>query len=165
MHLKIFTDENKLEEYLKILKYSLGRSGEITERLRREIQDGLIYTKNLPSDFQINASSWILYALYDKEEVVGTITLSEDRHVSDTAQVEYFALKPEYRKKGWGLFMMDKMRKEIAAHSSFKTLILATGKGAGTMIYERYGMTHVGKICFDGRERHFFIWPVVEHKI
>ena len=53
MHLKIFTDENKLEEYLQILKYSLGRSGEITERLHREIQDGLIYTKNLPQTFKL----------------------------------------------------------------------------------------------------------------
>lgn len=161
MHLKLFTDETKLDAYLQVLVYSLGRSEIVSERLRLEIQDGLNYTKNLPANFQINGSSWILYALYDKDEIVGTMTLSEDRHTSDIAQVEYFALKPEYRGKGWGLFMMNEIRKEIAAHSSFETLILATGK-AGKAIYERYGMTHAGALCFNDRERHFFIWPVNE---
>ena len=132
----------------------------VTNRLRAEIQAGLAYTKSLSEAYDLVAGPWVLYALYnDQNEIVGTFTLTEDRHSSQFALVEFVAIREDYQKQGLGRYLMEQARSEVAKHSSFSHMILATGRHGGPF-YCAIGMQQAGVLMIGDRYRDFYIWPV-----
>lgn len=161
MYLKLFTEKKRLDEYLQVLVLSCLKTPpkvlpvDVSKGLKNEIERALDHTQKLPSDFKLTVDSWVLYALYnDTNEIIGTITFSEDRHISGEAQVEYVAIRQDYQGKGVGRFLMQSAMKEAKTHSAAKHIVLATGdEGA---FYEAIGMTYAGEVVVDERHRHFY---------
>lgn len=165
MQLKLFTETKRLDEYLQVLVLSCLRTPpkvlpiDVSKGLKNEIERALEYTRKLPPDFKLNVDLWVLYALYnDSNEIIGTIALSEERHISGEVQVEYVAIRQDYQGKGLGQFLIQSVIKEAKAHSAAKHIVLATG--AEGAFYEAIGMTFAGEVVVGDRHRHFYIQKI-----
>lgn len=160
MRLELFTNENELEEYLRVATFSVIADNAIIpivhKKFRGEITTALNYTKSLRKNFNIGYGPWILYALRnDKNEIVGTICVARDNHTFKTAQLEYIAIRKDHQKQGLGRLLIEKTLEEIKNHSDFKGVILSTNKG-GAGFYEKCGMVLAGTFINNKTKRYLF---------
>lgn len=158
--LKLFTESERLDEYLKVLVLSvIGKDDEIPAiplRLKQEISEGLAYTQSLTQNYDIRFGPRILYALMNnKDEIIGTITANEDGHISDFVQAEYVAIRRDFQKQGLGRMLIDKFMAEVSKHCAFNGVLLTTVNEAP--FYEKCGMKKCGTIRADHYNRIFLV--------
>ncbi|MDR1025876.1 MAG: GNAT family N-acetyltransferase [Lactobacillus sp.] len=159
MKLELFTNQNELEEYLKVAVLSMpsvAAQNIIPDSFRKEICEGLKFTQSLSSDFRADVGPWILYALRnDANEIIGALMFSKDRHIKSAAQLEYLGIREDQQKKGYGTLIIKEIIKEVKKHSDYKFATFSTSPRM-TEYYEKLGFKCAGTAEFPHSTRCFF---------
>ena len=161
MYLERFINKQEFAEYLNIVKLAddIAENEEPPHHLIVEMQKAFAYTCSLKENYDLSIGHWVLYALRsDNGELIGTISITEDGHFGEWAQIEYVSIRKDFQKKGCGRFMMREIFKEIRHHSNFDCAVLTTVRSG--KFYEKCGMTFAGEVSFNSRLRRFYVCKI-----
>lgn len=165
MYLERFVCKEEFSEYLNIVKLADGidAAQEAPARLVNEMRKAFAYTCSLTQEYDLCIGPWVLYALRSESgELIGTISVTEDGHFGQWAQIEYVSIRKDFQNKGCGRFMMQEIFKEIRQLSNFDCAVLTT-VGSGKF-YEKCGMSFAGTVSFNEKLRHFYVYSLKEHQ-
>ncbi len=161
MKVEIFCNKDELKDWLEVAKFSNFEENEKLENIfidsefEKEMMQSVDFTEKLPKNFQITFGPSILLCLKNEDgKIVGTSSIRRDEHKRSAIQVNNVAIHPNFRRNGYGKFLIEDTKRIAKEHSNARYLTLTTG--GSHYFYEKIGMRLAGVLDFEDCKRYYF---------